>query len=251
MRFKVWLVAVLFVLLSSVSLYAQPAPKSTDLMDTVNKATALLYSQDTQGTLSMVCTTTAFMKTPTGYLFVSAAHCIGDDTDHHSALGTDVNWYITFDAPNNKTFYAAKLLAVGYQHRGDDFSLFSVTTKDDFAVIPIGDDSLVKDDEDVINIAGPLGLGKEMFHGKVTSTKLDRPVVENSINWTGAMLLDLSVLGGSSGSAVISVRQGKIVAFVVGTIGGKIVVAIPSDRFIKFVELIAEHKYPWYQAVPR
>lgn len=221
-----------------------PPPVSDD---TAVKAVALLYRQDYSGGLSMLCTTTAFEKTANGYLFVSAAHCVGDDGDGKAADPGTTNFFITFDDPTNKTFYAATAKGVGYQHRGDDFSYFEVVTKDTLQFIPLGDESEEKVGSEVTNISSPFGLGRQLFHGSISSMRLERPVIIDSINWRDALMLQIVGPGpGSSGSAIVA--QGKIVAFLVGTVGTVNVVAIPVSKFKEFRTSVEHGRYKWYKA---
>ena len=52
---------------------------------------------------------------------------------------------------------------------------------------------------------------------------------EISVNWSGAMLLQIEVGPGSSGSAVFSEKQDAIIGFVVGH-AGPVTVAVPTRR---------------------
>ena len=237
------------LLLVSASAFAQkPNP---DLNALAMKAVALLYRQDESGGLRMLCTATAFEKTAKGYHFVSAAHCIGDDSDKQNGSAadpSDKNFFITLDDPTNKTFYAAIPKGVGYQHRGDDFSYFEVETKDEIAFVPLGDEAQEAVGGDITNVSSPYGLGKQLFHGSISSLKLERPVVLDSINWRNAIMLQISGPGpGSSGSAIVSQTQRKIVAFLVGTVGGSNVVAIPVSKFKEFRASVEKGKYKWYK----
>lgn len=226
------------------------AADKLDLDTKIAKSVALLYRQDESGSLKMLCTTTAFEKTKTGYLFVSAAHCIGDDnkSKERSADTGDKSFYITMDDPTNKTFYSAKSIGVGYQHRGDDFSIFSVDTADKLEFIPIGDEKNEKIGGAVTNVSSPYGLGRQLFHGSISSLRLDRPVILDDMNWRDSILLQIGGPGpGSSGSAVVSREQEKIVAFLVGVIGSQNIVAIPVSRFTAFRQAVEAGKYRWYK----
>ena len=198
------------------------------------------------GSLNMVCTTTAFEKVKDGYRFVSAAHCVGEDNDHKSADPTMDTWYITFDDPTNKTFYEAKPVAVGYQTHGDDFSVFEVTTKDEIPVVGIGDEHSEVAGNAIVNVAAPVGLGKQTFFGKITLPVLERPLIEEGLNWKGSILMDISANGGSSGSAIVSAKQGKIIGFLVGIVGG-FKVAIPASKFTAFYGQVKAGTYHWYK----
>jgi len=212
-------------------------------------ATALLYGQLEDGSMRMFCTVTAFERTKNVYHFVTAAHCVSeDDVLHDRTSVAQNNWYVTFDDPEQKDFYPAKLLGVGYQHRGDDFAVLEVKLAKEVPTIALAaaDPSL---GEDVSNIASPLGLGKQLFRGHVSMAKLDRPVIDGDINWRGTTLIQMSAGPGSSGSSVVSRAQKGIVAFLVGTIGARgsqNIVCIPVSKFKKFWEEVQTGKYKWY-----
>lgn len=214
----------------------------------VKQATALLYSQDDSGGLSMRCTVTAFKKDGDTYHFVTAAHCVGEDDEAKEKVAkyATTAFYITFDESDAKTFYRAKVDHVGYQHRGDDFAIFLVKSKAEWPIVPIGDEKKEAEGNPVINVASPLGLGKQVFRGAISKLELDRQVVQGDINWSGVVLLQMpGTNGGSSGSAVISETQHAIVAFLVGTIGNTTIAAIPASRFTAFEKLMKAGTYRW------
>ncbi len=237
----------------SSTAYAAPAP-STDELNQLEKdfrlASGLLYAQTDDGGFRMMCTVTAFEKTGKKYHFVTAAHCVADDDTQHERVDVaKTNWFITFDEPGNKNLVEAKVIGVGYQHRGDDFAVLEVDLAKDVPTIPLA----AKDPqlgENVSNFASPLGLGKQLFRGHVSMEKLDRPVIEDSINWKGATLVQMSSGPGSSGSAIVSQHQTGIVAFLVGVIGARgsqNIVTIPVGRFKTFWAQAQAGTYKWYK----
>lgn len=226
--------AVMFVL--STLAVAQKAAPTSDLAfvnSTLFPATTILYSQDAEGGMHMRCTATAIEKNATGYVFVTAAHCsCADDADKKTVSpDKDAVFYITEDDKDAKIFYKADLQGCGYRTRGDDFALFQVDTKIVFPIVPLGHDPNTLDQ--IINVASPLGLGKQVFLGSVSSAKLERPVKAEDINWNGAILLQMfGVNGGSSGSSFVCHDQLAICGFVVGGIGDTTMVGMPVSRLI-------------------
>jgi S1-C subfamily serine protease len=213
-------------------------------------ATGILYKQGEDGTMNMLCTVTAIEKTEKGYRFVTAAHCVADDDEEHKKVDVRKTFFfITLDTAGSKEFLKAKVIVAGYQHRGDDFSLLDTETDTKIPIVALGDDVVSHDSHPVINIAAPQGLGKQVFRGAVSSPKLDRSVVSNDINWTDAMLLQMpGTNGGSSGSTVISLEQRAVCGFLVGSIGGTSIVAIPVSKFKKFYKAFKDDKYKWYES---
>lgn len=213
-------------------------------------ATALLYSQEEDGGMKMRCTATAIEKNATGYIFVTAAHCgCEDNADKKTVSPEKTFFYLTSDDRDAKTFIKTKVAGCGYRHRGDDFMLLQADTTQTFPVVSLGDDPIVL--EQVVNVASPLGLGKQVFAGSVSSAKLDRPIVENDIDWTGAVLLQMfGVDGGSSGSSVVCLDQGKICAFVVGSIDKTTMTAMPVSRLKTLQKGLANKTYKYWIADP-
>src|ERR1044071_512547 len=99
---KFMLAALSSVLLLTVSTYAQD---DKELIKQVYNSVALLYSQDSSGTFHMHCTATAFDKVSHGYLFATAAHCVGNDDVNHerAAEAKDIPFYVTFDEEGDKS----------------------------------------------------------------------------------------------------------------------------------------------------
>jgi S1-C subfamily serine protease len=243
---------LLAVLVCTPHAWAGQSNKDQAFTERIKQATALLYSQDESGGLRMHCTATAFEKTEDVYQFVTAAHCIGEDDPEKEKVAAfhNTSFYITFDESGIKTFHRAKVHSVGYQHRGDDFAVFEVESDEKWPTTPIGDEQLEEEGNEVLNVASPLGLGLQVFHGSISKLKLDRPVVQGDINWKDSMLLQMpGTDGGSSGSSIISPKQEAIIAFLVGTIGNTTITAIPVSRFKTFLQMTLDGKYRWARTV--
>ena len=245
--FKSFLLS-LIILSSPMFAFAQ-AKSDHALVEKAKNAVALLYSQDESGGMRMRCTATVFEKTKTIYKLVSAAHCIGDDntTKERSADPTNTPFYISFDNSTPKEFYKAKAVFVGYQHKGDDFAVFEVESKEDWPVLLIGTEKSVTEGSALLNVASPQGLGKQVFRGSISSMDLDRPIIEGDINWQHALLLQIQSGPGSSGSALISIEDGTIIGFLVGVVGGNNVVGIPVSKFTTALSKFGEDKYPYFK----
>jgi S1-C subfamily serine protease len=213
-------------------------------------ATALLYSEDAAGGMKMHCTATAIEKTKTGYVFVTAAHCGAVDDETHKTVSPEKTFfYLTADESADKEFMKAEPVGAGYRHRGDDFMLFEVKTDKEFPVVTLGNDPTVL--EPVVNVASPLGLGKQVFVGTVSKASLDRPIVEDDINWTNAVTLQLfGTDGGSSGSAVVCLDQKAICSFVVGSVDKTTMIAMPVSRLKAVIAGLKDGSYKYWQKDP-
>ena len=243
-RFKI--LVLCFILLPVIRLSAQlttmqnvPVVRSDSafITDTYFPAVTLLYAQDDSGTMKMRCTATAFEKVDGGYLFVSAAHCATDkDGQKHEEIENAAFFVTPDENSGEKTFLRAATVACGHKDRSDDFCVFYVKTAQKFPVVSMGDDSTNMAGEEVVNVASPEGLGKQVFYGRITMAKLDRSVVIDDINWSHTVLLQLpGTNGGSSGSAIICLSQHAVCAFLVGIISDTTVVGIPVSRFKAFL----------------
>ena len=215
----------------------------------LHSAVGLLYSIDSSGGYRMHCTATIFEKSLKGYLFVTAAHCIGtDNRDKETSASVETSYYITFDEHDNKVFWPAEVQWVGYQTRGEDFMVVEVRSDAVWPVIRLGDETKETPPAPYWNISSPLGLGKQAFDGNITSLDLDRPVKQGDINWQHSLVLQQSgVSGGSSGSALVSKLQRAIVGLLVGTIGDSTIIAIPISRFKAVDAAVKAGKYRWYK----
>jgi len=224
-----------------------PSPYMNNMEMKFRQATALLFIQTENGGLKMMCTATAFEKKGKMTHFVSAAHCVAEDNTAHGRVNVSkANWYITFDDPGKKSFLEAKIIGVGYQHRGDDFAVLEVELDQDVPMIPLADrdPSL---GEEISNFASPGGLGKQLFRGHISMEKLQRPLISGDINWKNTTLIQTMVGPGSSGSSVISIKQEGIVAFIVGMMrGSPSVISIPVSKFKAFWTDVQANKYKWY-----
>lgn len=237
-------------LVAAMALLAQ-SPADIDYVNqTFYPATALLYSQDSQGGMSMRCTATAISKEGDEYTFVTAAHCGAEDSEDSKTVSPEKTFfYITPDQKDDKTFLKADPVGAGYRHRGDDFMLFKVKTDHAFPVVELGHDP--KALESVVNIASPLGLGKQVFLGIVSNSVLDRSIADGDINWTNAIALQLfGTDGGSSGSAVVCLDQRAVCAFVVGSIDKTTIIAMPVSRLITMMKGLADGSYKYWQKDP-
>lgn len=244
------IVLSLFVVFCRLPIYGQTVETEGELISRLHAATALLYAQDAEGSLNMLCTATVFGISPGKYRLVTAAHCIAeDDTVHERVKVKPHGFFLTFDESEKKEFIKSKVVIVGYQHRGDDFAVLEIESSRSLPAIPLGDERLEAAGDPVLNIASPLGLGRQVFKGYTSLPRLDRPLIEDEINWRNAMLVQLNVGGGSSGSAIISLKQRAIIAFLVGAISegdSPNVVAVPVSKFKDFLALSEKKEYKWF-----
>jgi Trypsin-like peptidase domain len=169
------------------------------------------------------CTATAFQKTPTGFLIVTAGHCA---VFHHEGP-------FSYDEP-----YADGMLSIGYGDPGNDNELIPVTikvvgnwqqgwdcaileavTKVNLTVIPLGDDTKLDMGDKVMSVSAPLGGGiKEYYEGFVSATvkQIDPDIYRQIRSWGNSIFLQIGGTFGSSGASIISVDQQAIVGVFTG-----------------------------------
>jgi len=233
---RVFLAAILALLMCGGARADREVTKK-EFVQQVYNSVVLLYGQDETGGMKMRCTATAYRVTEKDKVkktrFVSAAHCVSGDTDEEQAQG---KYFITLDSEGPKTFIPAVLVRAGDKKKGDDFSIFEVEG-DKFPVVPVGDSKSLKIGDEVVDVSAPLGLGKIYFQGYIGNVHLDRPPLDaGEVVWSNVMIVEIGGGPGSSGSAVVSVEQKAIVAFVVGSFnGGNLgMIAVPVDKFKAF-----------------
>lgn len=219
------------------------ADNRAQFVQKVYNSVALLYGQTEDGGMRMKCSATAYRKLEAGYRFASASHCVEGDSDTKQKAG---KYFITFDTEGSKTFIPARLVEAGDRNVGDDFSIFEVLTDAKVDVTPLGDSDKIVTGENVINVASPMGLGKQFFQGYVSSPHLDRPPLDaGEVQWTNVMLVFIGGGPGSSGSAIVSEDQKAIIGFLVGSMGsGNLgAICIPVNKFAAFEKLVDTGKY--------
>ena len=242
---------LLFAFLCGVTLLAQPAAAKS-LVEKARDATAMLYSQTTDGGMRMHCTATVFeafeRDERKGYLLATAAHCVAvDDLMNSRVKISGASFFISFDEVVKKVFYPVHVEAAGFQSRGDDFAVLHAYTEEEWDILELGDISSLKPMEEVLNVSAPAGLGLQVLKGHISLVNIDRPVKARGLNWQYAMLANLGSGPGASGSAVVSIKQEKIIGFVVGNIiGNPTTVVLPVSRFALFIQMARLGQYAWF-----
>jgi S1-C subfamily serine protease len=247
------ILAIVFSLFLAIFAKAQGTISTADktfISNTLYPATGLLYSQSEEGSMQMRCTATAIAEDDSSFQFVTASHCGCVENNSRNTVSPEKTFfYISPDIPGNKVYLKAEPLGCGYRTRGDDYFLLKTDKTVKFPIITLGHDPKALDQ--VINVASPLGLGKQVFIGNVSGASLDRPIHESDIDWEGAITLQLfGTNGGSSGSSLVCTEQHAICGFIVGAIEETTIVAVPVSRFIKFRDALLGGTYRWYVKDP-
>src|SRR5271168_352944 len=179
------------------------APNPAAFYADVYAATVIVYRQDDNGGFNPVCTATSFAHVDAGYVFASASHCIELNRDYYVSDGTQPY-----------TLLPVSVVQRGNQAKGLDYAMLLVPTDHKFPLIPLGKDPSSLLGEPVVSVSAPLGMGKQVLRGFISSPHIDRPVPvkdENGKpfgNWAGGMLIQMpGINSASSGSAVVCVQQ--------------------------------------------
>lgn len=222
----------------------------------VMNAVVVLYGEMDDSSKHMFCTGTVFEHIGNKYRIVTAAHCVSDDDLLRSkAAAMPLRWYVSFEGDKEDgSLLEVRLVGVGFQTNGDDFAVLELQSDKKFPVIPLSltDPSV---GEEFVNVASPMGLGKQLFYGQVSSDPLKVPIVNGTINWRENVLVQTQSGPGASGSSIIDRCTGKIIGILVGSIaypnrGTPNVVVVPVSRFRKFYDGIKNGSYKYFDKDP-
>lgn len=172
--------------------------------DRLEKATVQFYA-NIGGSTRFICTATAIQKTQTGYIFLTARHCV--------AIMSASDFYVVVDPKSDTPFIRATVLLAGGPDT--DAAIVSINTPLDIPTIPVGDERLTGLGARVEYFGFPLNLGKLYFEGYVSANKIGPPAYPEP-QWNGDLGLTIQVGPGSSGSALVDPNQEAIVGVVTG-----------------------------------
>ncbi|VVB51632.1 Trypsin-like peptidase domain protein [uncultured archaeon] len=201
-----------------------PAPThASEFLQKLEKATNPLYA-DVDGNVRFICTATAIQKIPTGYIFLTARHCVADPRLQ--------GWFVVIDKKSDTPYIKATVLLAGDLYT--DAALLQVNTLLDIPTVPLGDERLLSISSRVEYFGFPQNLGKFYFEGYVTSLKIGPPAYSDP-QWNGDLGLTIQIGPGSSGSALVDPQQEAIVGVVTGVtysrLGGPILsMATPVSK---------------------
>ena len=202
---------VLSIALCSLPSDVLAASKSSSkLEEKAYQATGVLFAQhpDT-GEWARLCTIWNVAKIRDGYEAVSADHCATIEGDYPDA---DLNFAVSYSDVTGKLptdLVPAKVIAHGDWQTINDIALWDVQTSTKLPVLKLGDSDELKNGEDVFNVSIPFeGIDKSVYKGYVSQVKVISPEpdldgkIHSIIFGTGP---------GSSGSAVLSEKQGAVI----------------------------------------
>lgn len=205
------------------------------LVTNVNEIkTALSGEAQTGEEIADVCTIWNVQKTGHGYLALTAAHCIQLEGIAADALaaGVEVKFGASYaETSEHPTALPVRIVAVGSEDDwSNDVALIEVTTYEKHDILEIGDSTDEPNLDQVLDVGSPEG-------GYVKSASLGYKAETLAIKGTDHSAW-YSIPGagpGSSGSAILSVKDGKVVEML--NVGNNLGVAgVRGARLIAFVE---------------
>lgn len=187
-----------------------------------------------------ICTVWNVEKTADGYNLLTAAHCVqleGIADAVKATTGHDIQFAISYDNPTrpvpDMVLLPAEVVKVGSE---DDFESdvaeFHVKTNVRHDVFEIGDETKLKIGDKVIDVSAPLGGEvKFMSEGYVGQTSLREKEVSGS-----AWFIMPGSNPGSSGSAIVSEKTGKVVSMLnVGVDNAGGVSGVKASKLLAFL----------------
>jgi S1-C subfamily serine protease len=190
-----------------------PARSTEPIAKTALQAAGLLYATDGQEK-HFLCSTFTFEHNGNKYELGTASHCVsGPD------LPNNLQFSVKFDE-SSKTEYPAKVVAVGGENsEAGDVAVLEIETTDQLVVTPLSDEQVEVGDQ-VLYAGSPEALGKQLYYGLVSATKVNVPKTEGGQGapqgWNNTMLVEMAGGPGASGSGVLSAKTGKVVGVLVG-----------------------------------
>lgn len=174
----------------------------------LENATFALYVEKSDGENHFTCTATAYEKTKTGYLLVSAGHCIDGRDDLKFSVKTDVD----------DSLPAMPVTVVKYELDDIyDFSILQLDTKRLFPIIGLGSEEDAAVGDKIENVSFALGMAKQFNNGYIATQMLHpNDTTASAPQWfLHHFLVEVSGAPGSSGSAIVSKRSHRIVGLLV------------------------------------
>jgi hypothetical protein len=180
------------------------------LLTNINEIKHALGNDERSDEVMDICTIWNVAKTSNGYLALTAAHCVqleGISAKAHDG-GVDPTFAASYaETSESPVPLAVRIVAVGDENDwSNDVALIEVTTKEKHGVLEIGDSANEPNLDPVIDVSSPAG-------GYVKSASIGQKAETLAIKGTdNSAWYSLPGTGpGSSGSAILSVKGGKVV----------------------------------------
>ncbi len=224
---KVFIVSLMFVTFGSPVFSAELTERELIIkkFEEVSKSVGALYSMDSEGDMSFLCSATAIDRAHGRTVILTANHC----------TRSGVAYLINFGDNNFRSLSIWKIphyeiskqkFPKRFNEPDTDMTLFLMEGVD-IPIIKVDVKAKVKAGEKVVMVGYPRGVAKISYEG-IASGYLDRPGSDEY----GYLLLQIFGAPGSSGSSVISMDTGKIIGILTkGTSGSglPVIFAAPTS----------------------
>ncbi|MDA4129267.1 MAG: serine protease [Thaumarchaeota archaeon] len=252
---------------------AAPETRNKKFENQAWENTAFLYYQD-EGSNEphFTCTASVFATLKTNdYLLETASHCVSqvrpdpfsnDEDTLGKALGKSIKtsdiifgltkpgkFFVSFSGPHNPIFDEVTVFQNSDKEK-DDVAVLELHTYLKLRPIPLGDERLDDRGSSIFNVGCPGGFAKLETWGTISLLKDDTGVADDP--WPGAILADLRIAPGSSGSPVFDEQQHAIIGVVVAIFLTKGFPAISVIEPVSNLKRAIEEHYsiPVVPAVP-
>ncbi|PIT88078.1 MAG: hypothetical protein COU29_03630 [Candidatus Magasanikbacteria bacterium CG10_big_fil_rev_8_21_14_0_10_36_32] len=232
-------------------------PAQSDPMDRLENdllsASFVVYGFSKDGEHKNIqCSATVFEKEGNIYRLITSAHCLVEDEQYDGIVR--VLPYNIFIAHNSldSLIFSARLVAIGFQGRYDDFAVLQAEIVDDtIPAIPLAKSDPVIGEE-VVNVSFPSLVGRQLVRGITMIEQVE--ISSGEMKGDKVTVFDLTSGSGSSGSAIVSREQKAIVGVLTGGYSqegqllNETTVGLPVSKFRIFWEAVKADEYPWYQS---
>jgi hypothetical protein len=203
------LIALLFL---AGLLFCPPVNAKTEretLIETFARLSAsvgALYALEQGGTMRFLCSATAVAREDNKTVILTAGHCVQKGVSYLITFGgNQFHPLSVWQIPHYEIGKAVR----AYGEPETDMALF-LMENGDMPIVELDDGSEMVAGEKLAMVGFPLGIAKISYEGTVAG-HMNRPGANNH----GYMLMQIFGAPGSSGSAVVAAKTGKIVAILV------------------------------------
>lgn len=189
------------------------ADELTDIFAKVSPSVGALYKRTSNGSIEFLCSITAVDHRAGETVVLSARHCVSKDVAFMVSFDGDQFhsarvWKLPHDALDKSRYPRP------YGESRTDMALFLVAGE--FPTIPLGDDTDARPGDPIAVVGFPLGVTKIRYSGYIAG-RLNRPGDDQD----GYLILQSFGAPGSSGSSVVSVATGEVIAVLVSGQSGR------------------------------
>lgn len=213
--------------------HASEREKIIQTLGEIRSSVGALYAQEEDGDMTFLCSATAVDRKGHKTVVLTAYHCLKKGVAYMINFGDDkMRALRVWKIPHyevNKQKYPRK-----FNQPETDMAMFLMDGTD-IPVVPLAKTSVTEPGSKVTMVGYPLGQAKISYEGTVAG-RFDRP----GADMDDYVLLQIFGAPGSSGSAVVNVDTGKVIAILVAVkqrAGLPVIFATPIEymRFLKNV----------------